>query len=196
MTVTEEHLRQGVTAAQAAFNAAEAQLEEARAALTAKQNVERGLRQRAAIDAVMAAPESDFYTLAGPKFEEGRTISHYAVSDVRPYVLPFGRDFGRWSPFDVENAAFGKSWLGNSTALIVKRRDQSRTKPSRLIFTSGVLLRDSDKIGNVFVARHDQTNAILGVYEIVGLVFYSPEGNVARSVGETPDVKLSQNTYK
>lgn len=119
-----------------------------------------------------------------------------AYGDVRPYVLPFGREYGKWNPMDVDNAAFGKDWLGNTTAIICQRLDEARTRPSRLIFTSGVGPCESDKIGQVFTARHNQTNAELGVYQIVGLVIYDPSGDVARIVGDVPNIKYSQNTYK
>lgn len=171
-------LEQNVRTAQAALDAAKAEVEQER-------KLERMARQAAAVLAVTEADDSDFVAKD--------PTSRYSE---RPYVLPFGREYGRWNPRDVENAAFGKSWLAGSTALICKRIDEARTRPSRLIFTSGTLLHDSDKIGNVFTARHDQTNAKLGVYEIVGLVFYGPTGDVARIVGDVPDAKLSQNTYK
>lgn len=119
--------------------------------------------------------------------------------DVRPYILPFGRDYGRWNPRDVNNAAFGKSWLSNMVALICLREDQPRTRPSRLIFSSlsgSEEVPERDRIGQRFTARHDQTNALLGVYRIVGIVRYDSEGKILKIVGDVPNVKLSQNTYK
>lgn len=118
--------------------------------------------------------------------------------DVRPYVLPFGKGYPKWSPFDVDNAAFGKSWLAGDTVLVCKRYDQHRTRPSRVIFTSESIhkLSNRDKIGQRFTARHDQTGARLGEYEIVGLVGYDADGEVEVVVGDVPDVKYSVNTYK
>lgn len=115
----------------------------------------------------------------------------------RPYVLPFGREHAKWNPFDVENGPFGgRAWLANSTALICRRTDEARTRPTRLIFSFGLTLSQDDKIGNQFLARHDQTGEKLGEYEIVGLVFYGPDGNVLRSVGDTPSIKFHMSTYK
>jgi hypothetical protein len=114
----------------------------------------------------------------------------------RPYVLPFGRQYPKLSPWDTHEHPFGKSWLAKETALICLRTDEPRTRPTRIIYTSGISLNETDKIGNEFIARHDQTNAKLGVYKIVGLVFYDREGDVLRAVGDTPNYKMSLNTYK
>jgi len=114
----------------------------------------------------------------------------------RDYILPFGRKSGKWSPYDVDEAEFGKDWLEDTTALMCLRRDEARSYPTRLIFASGLDLAEMDKIGNQFTARHDQTNAKLGVYEIVGLVFYGEGGDIIRTVGDVPHRKISQNTYK
>lgn len=115
----------------------------------------------------------------------------------RPYVLPFGREYGKWNPRDVENHPFGQSWLGGTLALICQRTDENRSFPTRLIHTSGgPVPSPDDRIGLSFTARHDQTGAKLGVYEIVGIVVYAPDGSVARLVGDVPDRKYSLNTYK
>jgi hypothetical protein len=118
--------------------------------------------------------------------------------DVRPYILPFGREYGRWNPRDVANAAFGQNWLKDMVALVCLREDQPRTRPSRVIFSHNPgELSERDKIGQRFTARHDQTNALLGEYRIVGIVRYSSEdGSVEKIVGDVPNVKLTQNTYK
>ena len=136
-------------------------------------------------DRVRNASDYDFY-IGAPKY-----------GDERPYVLPFGKSTPRWNVDDVENFTFGKDWLGHAIGIVCQRTDVDRTRPSRLIFTSGSgMPADSDKIGNVFLARHDQTGAKLGVYEIVGLVFWDTDGNPLRKVGNVPDVKYALNTYK
>lgn len=177
-------LEQNLRNAEAALAAAKREADEAR-------RVEYAARMQARQDAANALPDSAYF-LDEPMPYTGR----YSVHDSRPYVLPFGREYGKWNPMDVDNAAFGKSWLANSQALICTRLDQPRSKPSRLIFTSGVGPSKSDLIGTVFEARHDQTGSRLGDYRIVGIVEYDTEGNVSRILGEVPDVKLSQNTYK
>lgn len=119
-------------------------------------------------------------------------------SDAKPYerpgILPFGAP--RWSPYDVYNHRFGKAWLGNMTGLICKRMDQDRVRASRIIWCHGVPPRKNDRIGTEFVAYHDQTGKKLGVYEVVGLICYDPDGNVGVTAGEVPDIKLAENTYK
>ena len=148
--------------------------------------IERAMMRDLEIDTAL---ESEFY------FDPEK---HRRIGE-RPYVLPFGRDSKKWSPYDVENAHFGKNWLRGMYALICHRTDEVRTRPSRLIFSHGSPLNELgiDLIGQEFVARHDQTNAKLGVYKIVGLVIWDSEkGDVLRTAGDVPDVKLSQNTYK
>jgi len=114
----------------------------------------------------------------------------------RPGVLPFGRDFAKWSPWDTSNAPFGQAWLGNMVALICKRLDETRTRPTRLIFCSGSVPRTVDRIGTAFTARHDQTGARLGRYKVVGIAVYDPDGYLGRVVGDVPDVKFACSTYK
>ena len=111
-------------------------------------------------------------------------------------VLPFGNDYGKWNPRDVDSHPFGKSWLAGGTAIICRRFDQNRTRPTRLVHTAGLVSGGSDGIGSVFMARHDQTGGKLGVYEIVGLVLYDTDGNVFRIVGDVPNVKFALSTYK
>lgn len=161
----------------------EDELKALQAELAATRATEREQRLVAATEAVVNAAPSAFVT-----------DNPYAGQHVRA-VLPFGRDYGKWNPRDVENAAFGKNWLAGSTAIICKRLDEQRTRPTRLVFTSGSP-SEGDKIGSRFMARHDQTNAALGEYEVVGLVMYDQDGNVARIVGDVPNIKFSQSTYK
>lgn len=135
------------------------------------------------VNALHTTPESEFY---------GSRV----VGDERSHILPFGRDYGKLSPWDTENHPFGEEWLEGVTGLIVRRTDQNRTRPTRIIYSSGLGVSERNKIGNEFLARHDQTGAKLGVYEIVGLVFYGEGGKVTLTVGDVPDTKMSLNTYK
>jgi hypothetical protein len=181
-----ELARENVKLAQAQLEAAEAEAE----ALRRAEYVER-ITSR--FEAMMVLPDEAFYA--------GDDARH----DVRPYVLPFGTDYPKWNPTgQVEEHGFGETWTANSTAIICTRTDQDRTTPTRLIWTSGMVMPSKgdrvsgDLIGQRFLARHDQTGAKLGEYVIVGLAFYGPEGgsSPARIVGEVPDRKFGQSTYK
>jgi hypothetical protein len=81
-------------------------------------------------------------------------------------------------------------------ALICRRLDQERTRPTRLIFTSGLPFAEGDRIGVRFIARHDQTGKKLGDYQIAGVVVYDPWGYVGRIIGDVPNVAFACSTYK
>lgn len=182
---TVEDLEQEVRDAQADLNLAQSMLDERKGELAAaRQDLYR--RRQSERDTRIAEATDEMFYAENP------------THDVRGYVLPFGREYGKWSPWDVDNAPFGKSWLGGMYGIICLRTDEARTRPSRLIFSSGSPLDRSefDKIDQRFTARHDQTNAKLGEYTIVGLVIWDADGDVLRVVGDVPDVKYSQNTYK
>jgi len=181
MSKSLEELQADVTAAQDALKAAEAVRDAARKA-------EYDARNQSRFAALNALDDSAFYADA-PGF------------DVRPYILPFEGQakFNPLSDEDRENHDFGPTWTANSTAIICKKDE--RTRPTRLIWTSGYAgVADgrvsSDAIGRQFEARHDQTGRKLGTYTIVGLAFFGPDGKLARTVGEVPNVKLAQSTYK
>lgn len=126
--------------------------------------------------------------------------------DVRPYILPFGKEYPMWNVLDVENHPFGKSWLEGTAALVCYREDEKRSRPSRIIFTSVGMddergipneVSERDKIGQRFEARHDQTNGRLGRYKIVGVVLYGKDGDVFQTEGDVADqFKLRMATYK
>ena len=171
-----EEAREALNLAEAELAAAQREIDEA-----FRQDYQDRLAERAA--ATLTADRSTFYAGDEQTFDE------------RPYILPFGRGYSKWNPWDVENHEFGKHWLAGMTAIICKRQDEERSFPTRLVWTSGGPSK-SDRIGNAFLARHDQTGAKLGVYEIVGLVMYDQKGDVLRVEGDVPDRKYSQSTYK
>lgn len=152
------------------------------------------LRKCADYELAKQAGREVYYT-DGPEFHADRS-----------YVLPFGPP--RWNPLDTASFAdksvtwFShrtepRDWLGGMVGIVCMRRDQERQKPSRLIFTYGQPPSATDRIGVRFTARHDQTGAKLGEYEIVGLVVYSPIGEVGRVEGDVPaTASLAVNTYK
>lgn len=178
-------LRQEMQEAFDMIHILEAEIDDLRKVADQKAAEARKIEHSSGDEQVRTAPEDAFRAFE-PKY------------DVRPYVLPFGREYPMWNPRDVENAPFsGKSWLAGMTAIICSRTDEERSRPSRLIFTSSNGVPDEhDKIGQRFEARHDQTGKRLGDYRIDGLVIYSGEGEVLRIVGDVPNVKFHMNTYK
>jgi hypothetical protein len=169
--------------AQAAKDAAGKVFQEAQAARTAD-------RYQSEFDAMMALPDEAFVD-DDPGF------------DFRPYVLPFGQGYKKFNPHDDDDRAnhdFGSNWTRNMTAIICKKDE--RDEATRLIWTSGYPVSadsdrvSSDAIGNRFEARHDQTNARLGIYQIVGLAVFGPDAKLARVIGNVPNRKFNQSTYK
>lgn len=172
-------LQERVREAEDALDAAKAEAEAARQA-------EYKARQQRALDELMAMPDEAFIS-PSPSWS----------APERPYVLPFGKGYARFNPLDDadrENHEFGPTWTAGMTAIICKKDE--RENPTRLIWTSGYVRRGFDNIGERFVARHDQTGAKLGEYEIVGLAFYGPDGKLARTIGDVPNRKFAQSTYK
>jgi hypothetical protein len=112
------------------------------------------------------------------------------------YILPFGKDYAKWDPFDVDGHPFGKDWLAGMYALICTRTDVPRTHPSRIVHGSGSLPGDRWRIGNTWTFRRDQTGAKLGVYKVVGIVIYDEHGDVLRAAGKADNRKLSLATFK
>lgn len=161
-----------------------AMLAEAEQELAAQREQERIAALHIRIADAVTADDSAFVSDA-PRF-----------TGEKGYVLPFGREYSKWNVTDVENHPFGQAWLTGMMGLICKRIDVPRNRPSRVIFASGSQPAADDRVGNSFIARHDQTNAFLGEYEVVGIVVYGTNGNVVRIVGEVPSAKLSLNTYK
>jgi hypothetical protein len=115
------------------------------------------------------------------------------------YVLPYGRGYAKWNPMHPTEHCFGEAYMADSSAIIVKRIDVPRkSAATRVIVTYGNI-PDDWKIGAVWSVRHDQTNAMLGVYEVVGEVEYAEDENeeavVVRAAGVT-DMKLPVACFK
>lgn len=179
-----EEATAAVEAAEAVLAEAQARKDAANARCREIQLEEIKSKYQSAFEEMLAKPDEAFVA-ANPSF------------DVRPYILPFGREYGMFNPLDDADRAgheFGPDWTANMTAIICKKNERSR--PTRLIWTSGYVSHESDFIGRRFQARHDQTGGNLGKYQIVGLAFFGPDAKLARTVGEVPDRKIAQSTYK
>lgn len=115
------------------------------------------------------------------------------------YVLPYGRGYSKWNPMRPEDHCFGDDYMSDSSAIVVKRIDQPRNAAAtRVIVTAGIV-PDDWKIGNVWRIRHDQTNALLGVYEVVGEVEYAADEDgtaIVVSASGVTDMKLPVACFK
>jgi hypothetical protein len=111
------------------------------------------------------------------------------------YILPFGRTYGKWAPRRPAEHPFGPSWLAGGSAILVQRLDEPRSYPTRVIHSSGGI-GDDWRIGNSWDLYHDQTDAHLGRYQVVGVVQYDERGSVARIEGNVPDRALYMSTFK
>jgi hypothetical protein len=70
-------------------------------------------------------------------------------------------------------------------------RKPERTRPTRVLTSFGDLGEDW-AIGTTHVLYHDQTNAGLGTYTVVGIADFS----TGRKTGEVPDRQLSHAVFK
>lgn len=112
-----------------------------------------------------------------------------------PYILPLGRDEKKIVVTDPKTYPFGGSeWLKDSTAYVLQRRDKERTRPTRIVIGSGV--DEKWFIGNTWDCRHDQTNAYLGLYEVVGIVLFGSDGKVKLTCGHLPSTPLAGAVFK
>lgn len=111
------------------------------------------------------------------------------------YVLPYGRGYSRWNPMRPAEHCFGEAYMADSSAIIVKRIDVPRkAAATRVIVTAGRVPEDW-KIGARWRIRHDQTNALLGEYEVVGEVTYDDDAEVETALGVT-DMSLPVACFK
>ena len=110
------------------------------------------------------------------------------------YVLPFDKA-DRFNPLDPDSHPFGRVWLVGMHVVMVRKTDAKRPGPSRSIAGWGPPM-GGWLIGDVWYVKHDQTDAALGTYEVVGIVTYDDEGNVSEVVGNVPARPTSTATFK
>lgn len=102
-----------------------------------------------------------------------------------PYILPTGSKINPSNPKGAEYYDEGQ------VAFIMRRLDKPRTRPTR-VFTSFGGLGEEWAIGTKHSCRHDQTNAFLGDYEVVGTVVFK----TGEKQGDVPNLKMSHAVFK
>jgi len=102
----------------------------------------------------------------------------------------------KWNPMEPENHCFGPDYMAECVAYVMKRIDKARKAvATRVIISAGRLAGDGWNVGDKWYLRHDQTHALLGTYEVVGIVDYNEQAQVAHAEGVT-DIKLPVACFK
>jgi hypothetical protein len=95
----------------------------------------------------------------------------------------------RANPQDPSTYQFGQGWVANAVAYILFKAERSR--PTRVVVSFGEVGVD---VGQEVRVRDDQTNHLLGTYEVVGIVHYDHEGYVAYDEGPYGDLSRTLAT--
>lgn len=82
---------------------------------------------------------------------------------------------------------FDTAWV----AYVLFKTSEARTRPTR-VFTSHHSL--GWKVGDLVHLEHDQTNAYLGEYKVVGITYADPANGV--NIGDVPDIKIKHCVAK
>lgn len=99
------------------------------------------------------------------------------------YVLPTGEKI---NPANPSGATY---YDADQTAFVLFKIDDDRIAPSRVVTSFGG--PSGHQIGDQWIIRHDQTNAYLGTYQVVGIHDF---GNTVE--GWVPDRKISHSVFK
>jgi hypothetical protein len=162
---------------------AEAALAAARAEVRATERIAYNIRQAERAASAVALPDSAF-------IDEQPGRRHQA-----DYILPLGEEYSKVNVLDPDSFPFGgPEWMVGSVVYVMAKPE--RTRPTRVFISGGGSVGADWRIGNVWRCRHDQTNALLGTYTVVGIVVYGADGEVIRTVGETPNVKMAAAVFK
>lgn len=114
------------------------------------------------------------------------------------YVLPYGRDYAKWNPLEPEAHPFGPDYMRDMSAMVLKRIDKPRKAEATRVVVGYGSIDPEWTIGNVWRLWHNQTNALLGVYEVVGEVTYAegPDGAMVTSAKGVTDMRLHVSCFK
>lgn len=100
------------------------------------------------------------------------------------YLLPTKCTMNPVHPEDAEYFDEGQ------VAYVMQRTDKPRTRPTEVATSFGPF--DPDALGREVEVRHDQTNAYLGTYTVVGVTDF----RTGHYVGLVPDRKLNHRVFK
>jgi hypothetical protein len=118
------------------------------------------------------------------------TIRRLAPVPIRvaDYILPTGSKMNPWHPEDADY------YDHEQTAIILFKLNDNRSRPTRLVTGFGHPNGPPSgwEIGQTWSLRHDQTNARLGDYVVVGWRSFS----TSEFEGDVPDIKMSHSVFK
>jgi hypothetical protein len=97
-------------------------------------------------------------------------------------------------PLDAFQNPDAPEYAGDGSVGYVFKKEQ-RGRPTRLVLSSGEMGSAWD-IGTVHRLEHDQTQATLGTYTVVGIIHYDEDGLAMYDEGEVPDRKIATAVFK
>lgn len=128
-------------------------------------------------------PDTTARVLERDRILESLEANRTGTEEHMDYVLPTGEKMNPASP---SSAIY---YDAKQTAFVLFKLNDDRVFPTRVVTTFGDA--SLHRIGDVWHIRHDQTNAFLGTYQIVGIHEFG------RSVkGWVPDRKISHSVFK
>ena len=116
-----------------------------------------------------------------------RLRAEYNETDVEmDYVLPTGEKINPANPSE------GVYFQQDQTAYVLFKLSDERVFPTRVVTSfEGDAAEPLHHIGERWTIRHDQTNAMLGTYQVVGIHVFGK-----RVEGWVPDRKISHSVFK
>lgn len=103
----------------------------------------------------------------------------------RVFALPAGQSINPRSP-KTDNQFYEDDQIG----YVLWKRSEGRTKPTRVLTSFGTLSKVF--VGTMVELVHDQSGAVLGTYEVVGITHFGT-GEVA---GEVPGIRIKHCVAK
>ena len=104
----------------------------------------------------------------------------------RVSVLPTGRSLNARHPDPAKHTYFDPK----TVVYVLYKLNERRTRPTRVLTSSGPI--DGWRIGSVLALEHDQTNAYLDDYMIVGVKDFE----TGEQTGDVPDLSIKHAVLK
>lgn len=110
----------------------------------------------------------------------------YGSRTVPAAVLPTGRSLNAANPDPAKHTYYDE----NTCVYVLYKLNERRTRPTRVLTSFGPI--PDWRIGTVLWLAHDQTNATLGEYMIVGVKDFS----TGEQTGDIPDLSIKHAVMK